>query len=130
MKRALITLAAIPLLLAGCASTFLISKDCKTNFFGKNDRDLNAMLCDQGDLRRVLASAALPRETADRLFRARCVDHSERQVGEIYKSLDRGRQRELKYAFRLNGYEVNYKPAPELRFAPYDFGPEFCPPAG
>lgn len=117
------------LLLGGCTSTFLISKHCESGFFGEQDKNLDEMLCTQGDLKRILASTPLPEATANKLLSAHCIDHSAKQVAELYNALSKEQKDNLKYAFQLNGYEVNYKPAPELRFAPYSYSPEFCPPA-
>ncbi|HSB52492.1 MAG TPA: hypothetical protein VLD40_07515, partial [Dissulfurispiraceae bacterium] len=44
----LIMLCLLAVMSAGCASTFLISKDCKTYFFGEVNETTYKMLCLSG----------------------------------------------------------------------------------
>jgi hypothetical protein len=116
------------LILGGCASTFLVSKDCKTYYFGSPEEGPYKMLCASGDFRKILDDSALPQEIKDSLYKAQCLDRSKESVKKIYASLTDDQKEELKFSFQKHGYYVNYKPAPNYQYNYYYVSNrEFCP---
>lgn len=114
-------------LIGGCAGTFLVSKDCKSYFFGSGEEGLYRMLCETGDLRTILADTGLPDDLKERFYAAQCVDRSYDAVKALYATLAPEQRRLLKFSFQKRGYEINYKPIGNYRFNYGYSGPEFCP---
>ncbi len=128
IRAAVLLTVCAGLLLGGCTSTFLISKDCKTYFFGNREEGPYKMLCASGDFKKILDGAALPQDIKDSLYKAQCVDRSEEGVKKIFASLTREQKDDLKFSFQLHGYYVNYKPVPNYQFNYYYVSNrEFCP---
>jgi hypothetical protein len=127
--RAMLLLAACAaLVLGGCASTFLVSKDCRTYYFGSPEEGPYKMLCASGDLKKVLDDSALPQEIKESLYKAQCRDRSKESVKKIYASLTDDQKEELKFSFQKHGYYVNYKPVPNYQYNYYYVSNrEFCP---
>jgi hypothetical protein len=123
-----LVLLSVSLLFFGCAKTFLVSKDCNTYFFGSNNQALYKVLCQSGDLEKVLVDSGLPPDVQAGLHQAQCVDRSRENLNSIYGGLSRDQQEALKSAFRKNGYEINAHPAPNYRVYPYYDNLNFCPP--
>jgi hypothetical protein len=121
-------LLAMSLFFIGCAKTFLVSKDCKTYFFGGTDRTLFNMLCTSGDLQKVLADSGLPEATRAGLYEAQCEDRSRGKLDVIYVSLSHDQQDASKSAFRKRGYEINVKETPNYHVYPYYDNVNFCLP--
>lgn len=116
------------LILGGCASTFLVSKDCRTYYFGSPEEGPYKMLCASGDFRKILDDSALPQEIKDSLYKAQCLDRSKESVKRIYASLTDDQKEELKFSFQKHGYYVNYKPVPNYQYNYYYVSNrEFCP---
>ncbi len=116
------------LILGGCASTFLVSKDCRTYYFGSPEEGPYKMLCASGDFRKILDDSALPQEIKDSLYKAQCLDRSKESVKKIYASLTDDQKEELKFTFQKHGYYVNYKPVPNYQYNYYYVSNrEFCP---
>ncbi|HET6516503.1 MAG TPA: hypothetical protein VFG09_15225, partial [Thermodesulfovibrionales bacterium] len=80
-------ISILAVLTGGCASTFLVSKDCKTYFFGSDEEGLHRMLCDTGDLRDILADTRLPHDLQERFYEAQCIDPSYEDVKALYAAL-------------------------------------------
>lgn len=96
---------------AGCSSTFLVSKDGKGYFFGSKSEAIYKMLCESGDLARVLKEAELPQEMKDSLYRYNCTpEQSGEKIKQIYASMTHDQRKGLRSAFRNNGYDINYLP--------------------
>lgn len=123
----MLVLFSASLICIGCAKTFLLSKDCKTYYFGDANETLYKMLCPSGDLQKVLTDSGLPEDTRASLYEAKCTDRSREKLDRIYASMSRDQQKALKSAFRKHGYEINVKDAPNLRYPFYD-EVYFCPP--
>ncbi len=101
----------IVLLMSGCSSTFLISKDGKGYFFGSKSDAVYRLLCDSGDLRRILKDATrIPAEKKEFIYQSNCVSRSGEKVKEIYASMTPDERKDLRNAFKLNGYDINYLP--------------------
>lgn len=94
---------------AGCTSTFVITKDGKSYFFGNRSEGFYKMLCESGDLKKIVADARLPEEQADLLYKYNCtdVDNSKDKITAIYESLKSEQRRDLRLAFQKNGYDIN-----------------------
>ena len=118
------------LVLSGCSQTFLVSRDCKSYFFGSDEKELRTMLCDSGDLRRILDDAQLPPETRDSLYGYQCTERSGDKVRELYSSLSPGQKGDLKYSFQKHGYDINYRPTRSRMRDPFGYEDytDLCPP--
>src|SRR5512136_20359 len=128
VRATLLLAACAALALGACASTFLVSKDCRTYYFGSPEDGPYKMLCASGDLKKVLDDSALPREIKDSLYKAQCLDRSKESVKKIYASLTDDQKEELKFSFQKHGYYVNYKPVPNYQYNYYYVSnQEFCP---
>ncbi|MGE5238809.1 MAG: hypothetical protein ACM3ON_08410 [Chloroflexota bacterium] len=123
---ALLIPCLLALLIAGCASTFLISKDCKTYFFGEANDTTYKMLCLSGDIARVLEGTALPPETKVAIYRSTCADRSKGEVQKIYAGLSSEQRRDFRFSFQKQGYQVNAKPISNFKYAPFAINPDFC----
>jgi len=81
-------LAAIMLtvFLVGCDSTtFIISKNSKAYYFGRDSKVLRAMLCDSGELKEILSETTIDEDIRNELYRYNCTDeHSKEKVVSIY----------------------------------------------
>lgn len=109
MKRLIV--GFLILLVSGCSSTFLISKDGKGYFFGSKSDAIYRMLCDSGDLRKILKDATrIPETTKEEIYQSNCVNRSGERVKEIYAAMTPEERKDLRNAFKLNGYDINYLP--------------------
>lgn len=109
MKRLIV--GFLILLVSGCSSTFLISKDGKGYFFGSKSDAIYRMLCDSGDLRKILKDATkIPETTKEEIYQFNCVNRSGERVKEIYAAMTPEERKDLRNAFKLNGYDINYLP--------------------
>lgn len=109
MKRVIV--GFMILLITGCSSTFLISKDGKGYFFGSKSDAIYRMICDSGDLKKILRDVTLiPQSTRDLIYQSNCIERSGEKVQEIYTSLTPEERKDLRRAFKLNGYDINYLP--------------------
>jgi len=112
MKKAyLFGIVVLALVTGACTSTFLISKDGKGYFIGSRAKTLHRMLCKDGDLVKVLADTRLNESMQNDLFRYNCTEQkSGKKVKEIYASMTPVQRKDLRMAFRTNGYDINYMP--------------------
>jgi hypothetical protein len=95
-------------ILSGCSDTFLVTKDGKSYFFGSNREGLYKMLCESGDLNKILADTKLPQNIKNDLYKYNCTPSQSRdKVKEIYSSMTSEQRRELRLAFQLHGYDIN-----------------------
>lgn len=108
--KAFLIVFCITALAGGCTSTFTLTKGGERGYvFGSKDEGLYKMLCESGDLAKILADTPLKGEIKDALYRANCAaDRSKEKVKEIYTSLTVGQRKDLRLAFKRHGYEVNY----------------------
>jgi hypothetical protein len=95
--------------LAGCApTTFVVSKDGYSTYFGRMNTGLSKRLCTSGDLKNILDTAAIPPIAKDGFYRHVCTDaYSWETVVSTYQFLSPDEKRELMRAFAKYGYEVN-----------------------
>ena len=92
----------------GCSDTFLVTKDGKSYFFGGKRDELSMLLCDSGDLGKILNDTRLTQEIKDGLYKYNCAQRSGEKVKEIYASLTAEQRRELRFSFQHHGYDINY----------------------
>lgn len=108
MKRAVVVLLAL-FVLGGCAkNTFVVTKHGKSYFFGSAREGLYQMMCASGDLQRILADTGLPAEQKEALYKYNCLEQSKDRVRQLYAALSPSQRRELRLAFQLHGYDINY----------------------
>jgi hypothetical protein len=104
-----ISIAGMSLILCACSSTFLVYKDGKGYFVGSNSKAMYEMLCTSGDLEKVLATTNLTAEMKDTLYKYNCsAERSGDKVKQIYASMTPEQRKEIRHAFRNNGFEINY----------------------
>lgn len=105
-------LLTIMLMLSGCApSTFIISKDGRAYYFGRESDELRKMLCDSGDLERILSETIMPEHLKAAFLRYNCSEErSEKKVISTYLFLTPEERKALKSAFIRHGYVINYVP--------------------
>lgn len=91
-----------------CSSTFRISKDGKGYFLGSSSKDLNKWLCETGDLHKILSDAGLSREKRENLYKYNCSPAgSVTKVRQVYVSMTPEERKNLRTAFKKNGYDIN-----------------------
>ena len=96
--------------LVGCASTFLVSKDCYSSFLDSDEKRLYSMLCETEDFRKIISAAAIQQDKKDSLYKALCKERSGEKVGNLYASFSEQEKDSLKLSFQTQGYDINYKP--------------------
>ena len=113
MKKTLLSIVVLlsAMAISACTDTFLVSKDGKGYFVGSKSKNLHRMLCDTGDLKKILADTALPGAMSADLYKYNCtVEKSGKKVREMYVAMSPVQRKELRTAFRRNGYDINYMP--------------------
>lgn len=105
------SLFAIIIAVVGCSSTFLVSKDGKGYFLGSRSDAIYKMLCESGDLKKLLSDTRFTQELKDDLYRYSCsVERSGDRIKKIYVAMTMEQRKELRVAFTKNGYDINYLP--------------------
>ncbi len=103
--------AAAAVFTGACSSTFLVSKDGRGYFIGNDSKAVYKMLCESGDLGKILSDTQLPQDMRGNLYKYNCSpERSGEKVKEIYASMTPGQRKDLRMAFRHNGYDINYLP--------------------
>ncbi|HAR46337.1 MAG: hypothetical protein A2X56_05080 [Nitrospirae bacterium GWC2_57_13] len=112
MNRMLVTtFAAAALLAVGCSSTFLVSKNGYGYFLESNAKSLQTMLCDSGDLQKILSDTHLAKDVKENFYRFNCTaERSGEKVKQLFTVMTPVERKELRLAFKSNGYDVNYLP--------------------
>ncbi len=105
-----ITVVTSSLGLSGCASTFLVTKDCYSAFLDSDEKRLYSMLCETEDFGKIIAAAAIPQDKKDNFYKALCKDRSGEKVRNLYASFSEQEKDSLKLSFQTQGYDINYKP--------------------
>lgn len=111
-KRVSVALATIMIFTGACTSTFLVSKDGKGYFLGSSSGAIYNLLCESGDLKRVLSdTTTLHEQMRDDLYRYNCTnERSGEKVKQIYAAMTPEQRKDLRTAFTKNGYDINYLP--------------------
>jgi hypothetical protein len=104
-------LAVLALVGSACTSTFLVSKNGRGYFLGSGSSSVYAMLCESGDLKKVLADTQLPQALQDDLYTYNCSpERSGKRVRDLYAAMSPEQRKDLRLAFKHNGYDINYLP--------------------
>lgn len=109
MKRAglILLIASSALLSAACSSTFMVVKNGKGFHFGSGSTAAYKVLCESGDLKRILADTALVQQTKDDIHRFNCTDRSREKIKTVYAGLSPAERKDLRRSFQKHGYEIN-----------------------
>jgi len=103
-----ITIAGMALVTCACTSTFLVYKDGRGYFVGSDSKTKYEMLCASGDMEKILAATHLDTDMKDTLYKYNCSnERSSEMVNKIFASLTIEQRKDIKSAFRKNGYEIN-----------------------
>ncbi len=107
--RFCIIVAAMALVAGACTDTFLIGKGRTGYFYGSKSNAIYEMLCASGDLEKVLLDSNLSKERKDDIYKYNCsAERSGEKVKQIYASMTAVERKDIKNAFRKNGYEINH----------------------
>ena len=86
----------------------LVAKSGSGYILGSDSNAMHTMLCESGDLRKILLDAQLGLGTKDDLYRYNCSpDRSRDKVKQVYASMVPAERKALRVAFKSNGYEIN-----------------------
>jgi hexokinase len=113
MRKGLLTvmITATALLAAACGSTFVASKDGRGYYLGSGSNAAYKMFCESGDLKKILSETQLPQEMKDSMFEYNCgVGQSKEKVKQLFASMTPEQRKDLRTAFKHNGYDINYIP--------------------
>jgi hypothetical protein len=108
----LLGIAGMLLITSACAAPmFLVSKEGderKGQFLGKKSDVLYDMLCVSGDLLKVLETTQWSEEMKEAFYQSNCsADRSFAKVKLIYKAMTRAQRKDIRTAFKKNGYAIN-----------------------
>jgi len=105
----ILVLAGMTLILASCTSSFLVYKDGRGYFVDGDSKAKYDMLCASGDMDKILAATThLGSVEKDSLNRYNCsAERSSEKVKQLFASFTVEQRKDLKCAFRKNGYEIN-----------------------
>lgn len=107
--QAYAAIVVVALLMGGCSSNnFLVYKDAKHFYVTSNGPELKRILCDSGDMDKIVHDSKLPDAMQKELKDGICASNKVKE--RLMASLD-GMTKEqragLKGAFRSNGYDIN-----------------------
>ncbi len=104
-----IAIAGTVLITGACTDTFMLGKGRSGYFYGSNSKAIYDMLCTSGDLEKVLAATHLSEEMKGSIYKYNCSpERSGDKVKQIYASMTVKERKDIKIAFRKNGYEINH----------------------
>jgi hypothetical protein len=107
----IITLLIMTSVTGACTDTFLVYKNGYGYFVGSSSNAKYDLLCTSGDLEKVLASSQLGKDMKDDLYKYNCSsERSGEKVKQIYASMTIDQRKDIKRAFRTNGFTINYLP--------------------
>ncbi len=108
MRKLVSAISAAALFAAGCGSTFMVVKNGSGYMLGSDSNEVYRLLCESGDLQKILLDAKLGQGTKDDLYRYNCSpDRSRDKVKQVYASMVPAERKALRVAFKSNGYEIN-----------------------
>ena len=103
-----IVIAGMVLITGACSETFLVYKGGKSYFLDGSSKTKYDLLCVSGDMNKILSDTHLKAETKDNLYKSNCSDErSIDKVRQLYSSLTVEQRKDIKRAFRMNGYDIN-----------------------
>lgn len=95
---------------SACSSTFLVTKNGYGYFLGSKSDAAYQLLCETGDLKKVLSETSFTGDMQADMYRYNCIERSSERVKQIYASLSATQRKDLRSAFRKNGFDINYLP--------------------
>ncbi|HEY6873041.1 MAG TPA: hypothetical protein VI298_09990 [Geobacteraceae bacterium] len=97
------------LLLGGCSgNNFLVYKQGHHFFVTSSGKELRTVLCDSGDMKRVLLDAKLAAPLSQELNDSICGQEKVRdRVLAVLEKMTPEERSRLKMAFRMNDYDIN-----------------------
>ena len=111
MKRIMMIItiiAAAALIVGGCSSTFVASKDGKGYHLSSSSNAAYEMFCQSGDLTKILADTSFDQQLSNSLYQSNCgSERSSQKVKQIFASMTPAQRKELRQSFKKNGYEIN-----------------------
>ena len=103
-----IMITGVALVTGACSSSFLVYKDGRGYFVGSDSKTKYEMLCASGDMEKILAATHLDPEMKNTIYKYNCAaERSSEKVKQIFASLTVEQRKDIKSAFRQNGYEIN-----------------------
>ena len=103
-----ISIVGMVIITGACTDTFLLGKGRAGYFYGSKSNAIFEMLCASGDLEKVLLATNLSQEMKDALYKYNCsAERSGVRVKQLYASMTVAERKDIKNAFRKNGYEIN-----------------------
>lgn len=106
-------IVSLSLLISGCTpATFLIQKgNSMAYYFGTESRGAYKLLCESGDLKKVLRDAELPEDIKNDFYEYTCTEsRSKEKVFSLYTFLTPEEKKSLKQAFVRHNYTINSVP--------------------
>ncbi|WP_224981596.1 hypothetical protein [Geomonas agri] len=102
-------ITVLALVVSGCGSNnFLVYKDGSNFFITRDCEARQRLLCDSGDIGRIVARPALPQSLQNRIKEAICAPGvTKADMHEILAEMTEEQLSSLKQSFRDNGYEIN-----------------------
>ena len=101
-------MAGMILISGACTDTFMVSKRGEIYSLGGNSKAKYNLLCESGDMEKVLLTSHLDKEIKDALYQYTCSEsRSGEKVRQIYASMTPEQRKDIKNAFRKNGYTIN-----------------------
>lgn len=111
MERILIctALMVVALMAGGCHSNnFMVYKDGSNFYITNNCPELKQILCNSGDIDRIMNDSNLPSSLQVELKDGICASgKATKHIGATLEGMTNGQISALKDAFRKNGYEIN-----------------------
>lgn len=105
----LIGIAGMALFVAACSPALMVGKgEMKARYLGSNVKIMYDMLCVSGDLVKVLETTHFSKEMKDSLYKYNCSDErSGEKVRQLFLSMTPAQRKDIKMAFKENGYSIN-----------------------
>ncbi len=108
MKALHFIIAGLFFFAAGCSSTFMMVKNGTGYMLGSESNEVYHILCESGDLQKILLEAQLRQDAKDDLYKYNCSpERSRDKVKQVYASMVPAERKSLRLAFKSNGYEIN-----------------------
>ncbi len=110
--RLFILIIGLTLITGACsAPMFLVSKkgdERRSHFLGRNSDIMYDLLCASGGLLKVLETTQFGEEMKEEFFQSNCsAERSFDRVKQIYKAMTREQRKDIRTAFKKNGYAIN-----------------------
>lgn len=108
MKSGFLVCLITVLVAAACSSTLRVSKEGRTATLGSRADTGYKMLCESGELQRVLLDAPLTPELKDALTHCLCsAERSPEKAKRLYSSMTDEQQKDLRQSFKRSGYDLS-----------------------